>query len=400
MNEEIHKPKYDMNQLRELSKDFSVNNVLKHHAYQNKPLGFEDAYVLGVYTLYPYKEELEGIFDVDPVLAEKQSIAALCALHNKETYKDEKAAGQIAGITAAVFDYDIGLSTNGFLNLDIGCVMDNCGMGGDLYRTSNVSTLAALIASADGIPMGKHGSPGNTDSTGSSDFLEYLGVDLFSKPEVVEEALRRFNFGYTDALDTDYKSVHVQTHKSAHLAHMNDIIGPITNPLNPAMVKKRVLGVNHLIEPSIVAKAYNILNKEGITSLDHGLFIRGYVDSERNGGIDEASVFEGGTKVAELKDGVVDEYSLFADDFGIDTPSYVEPPRGKIGKAQFSKEILEGKVSGVHKDLVLANAAILQYLDKGIGFREGFKRSKDILESGEPFRNLENYISFTRGEVK
>jgi len=387
---------YSSEEIRELSNGFSINSILKHNAYQNKPLDFETAYLLGCLTLSPYKKGLEEVFRIEKGLAEKQSIAALCALHNRETYKKTGSPEQIAGICAAIFDYDIGMSDYGFLEADVDCAMDNCGMGGDLYRTPNVSTIAALIAAADGIPMCKHGSPGNTDSTGSSDFLEFCGVDLLAGKELVKEGLERFNFGYTDALDTRYKSIHVQTHKSARLAHMNDIIGPITNPLNPRLMKKRVLGVNHLIEPQVVAEAYQILNERGITHLEHGLFVRGFVDRDRNGGIDEVSIFRGGTSVAELINGEIIVYDLYAEDFGIRTHKYSEPPKGKEGKAKFSKEILDGKIEGMPKDLILANTAILYYLAKGIDFEEGFKRARESLESGEPANNLEKYIKHVR----
>lgn len=395
-----HMPLYSPEEVRELAKGFSVNYLLKHNAYQNKPLNFDTAYLLGVFTLSPYQRPLERVFKIDPALAEKQSIAALCALHNRETYTSVESSEQIAGICAAVFDYDIGLSENGFLEAEIEYAMDNCGMGGDLYRTPNVSTLAALIAAADGVNMCKHGSPGNTDSTGSSDFLGSCGVNLFADKELVKEGLQRFHFGYTDALDTKYKSIHLQTHNSAHVSHMNDIIGPITNPLHPRLMKKRCLGVNHLLEPRIVAEAYHILNQKGITSLEHGFFVRGFVDQERNGGIDEVSIFEGGTSVAELKDGNIKVYDLKANTFGISPRKYSEPPKGKKGKAKFSREILEGKINGMPRDLILANTAILYYLAEGVDFAEGFKRADVVLESGEPLKNLQRYTTFVGRQEK
>ena len=392
-----YKPLYSPDEIRDLARGFSVNHILKNNAHQNKPLDFRTAYILGVFTLYPHKEYLKGLFEVERELAERQSIATLCALHNRETYLGIRSPDQIAGICAAIFDYDISMSQFSFLETDLDYSMDICGMGGDLYRTPNVSTISALIAAADGIPLCKHGSPGNTDSTGSSDFLEFCGVNLFPDKEIVEEALTKFSFGYTDALDTRYKSIHVQTHKSAHLAHMNDIMGPITNPLHPKLMKRRVLGVNHLIEPRVVAEAYQILNEKGITYLEHGLFVRGFVDENRNGGIDEVSIFEGGTKVAELRRGRIEVYDLYAKDFGIGTQPYFEPPKGKLGKAKFSKEILEGKVEGAAMDLILANTAVLEYLARDISLEGGFERAKGVLKSAAAIRNLEGYIQFTGG---
>lgn len=365
--------------------------MLKQRAYRVRPLDFESSYLLGIYVLSPYSKAPRKLFRGNRRLAEIQSTAALCAFHNAGIYGSEASAEQIAGICAAVFDYDIAASESGFLAPDVEYAVDNCGMGGDLYRTPNVSTLAALIAAADGITVCKHGSPGNTDSTGSSDFLLHLGLDLFAPKECVEKSAGQLCFGYTDALDTRYKTIHVQTHKTAKLAHMNDIIGPITNPLDPKLMKRRILGVNHLMEPKRVAEAYRILNERGITNLQHGLFVRGFVDEGGNGGIDEASVF-GGTSVAELEYGSIKTYELRAEDFGIKTQPYEEPPEEK---AEFSRQILEGKVKGAPRDLVIANAALLEYLAKGIDIREGFSRSMEILESGKAREKAEEIVEFS-----
>jgi anthranilate phosphoribosyltransferase len=389
----IH-PVLSKDEISELAKEFSVNNILKHHAYQSKPLGFQEAYLLGVFSIYGYNPtQFPDTFQMDPTIVEKQSIAALCALHNSHLYTQKNAAAQIAGITAAVFDYDIRVSKNGFLNPNVEFCMDNCGMGGDLFRTPNVSTISALIAASQGIPFCKHGSPGNTDSTGSSDFMKHCGVNLFSDKANVEQAVELFNFGYTDAVDTGYKLIHVQTHKSAQLAHMNDIIGPITNPIIPEIMTKRIVGVNHLILPEVIAEAYQILNQKGVTNLQHGLFVRGFVDQKRNGGIDEISVFPGGSIVSELKQGEISSYELTAEDFGLPTADYFEVPSGKYGKAQFGKQILVGEITGAPRDLILANASIIFYL-QGHSLEEGTNIARNALESGAPLRNLEEFVKF------
>ncbi len=123
--------------------------------------------------------------------------------------------------------------------------------------------------------MCKHGSPANADQGkyGSSDFISLIcGIDNFADKKMIESCVKELGFGYTEACDTRYKGIHMQTHEVAQLPHMNDIIGPITNPLNPQKLTKRVLGVNHLILPGVVAEAYQILNHEGVTNLQHGFF--------------------------------------------------------------------------------------------------------------------------------
>ncbi len=377
----------------------NIKHILKNHAYRNIPLSFDEAYSLGEYVLEGCKGNK---------LAQIQSIAALCALHTKATYSWEEnknrekehndnhslpknAAEQIAGICAAVFEHDIAVSEFGFLNPNVPYAIDNCGMGGDLIITANISTIAAFIAASAGIPMCKHGSPANADEGkyGSSDFLSIIcGINTYATKKEIENCVEIYNFGYTEALDTRYKQIHIQTHRVAMLPHMNDIIGPMTNPLNPQKMTRRVLGVNHLISPRIIAEAYIILNKKRITHLKHGLFIRGFVDNARVKGIDELSICSSGTQVAELKDNKIQEYNLFARDFGIQPiPSYMVSPVGD--KGQYSLKILKGEIKGPRLELILANAAIIFYLaEKSENFKECYSMAKETMLSGKPYKTM------------
>ncbi len=369
-----------------------IKHFLKDHAYQNIPLTFDEAYSLGLYAL-------EGC--AGNQLAQIQSIAILSALHTRSTYAwqwsevaerhhghrlPQSAAEQIAGVCAAVFQNDIAVSEFGFLEPKVPYAMDNCGMGGDLIVTANVSTIAALIASADGIPMCKHGSPANADNGrhGSSDFVSLLGITTYATRSEVEQCVEAERFGYTEALDVRYKRIHLQTHKVAMLPHMNDIIGPITNPLSPQLMARRVLGVNHLVSPRVVAEAYQILNERGVTNLKHGIFVRGFADSCRYEGMDEVSICEGGTQVVELRDGAISERQLNAHDFGLNPvlPALVSPPRG-MSKGDFSLGILRGEVVGAPLEMVLANAALLFYLaERSQDLGECYVMAKAVHESG------------------
>ena len=257
------------------------------------------------------------------------------------------------------------MSQFGFLEPKVSFATDNCGMGGDLTVTANVSTIAAFIAAAAGIPMCKHGSPANADKGrhGSSDFISMLGINTYAHKDEVERCVANENFGYTECLDVRYKKIHLQTHRIAQIPHMNDIIGPVTNPLDNSVMKRRVLGVNHLVSPRVVAEAYKILNERGVTNLKHGIFIRGFADSCRYEGMDELSICEGGTQIAELQFSTIREYYLNADDFGFKAVSStaVSPPKG-MSKGDFSLNILRGKIAGPPLQMVLANAALLFYL--------------------------------------
>jgi anthranilate phosphoribosyltransferase len=373
----------------------NVKHFIKEHAARNIPLCFDEAYELGVYAM----EACKG-----GELASIQSIALLTALHNQATYAWTKngrkldhplpddSSEQIAGVCAAIFEHDLAKSSLGFLSPKVEYAMDNCGMGGDLTITANVSTLAAFIASADGIPMCKHGSPANADKGrhGSSDFIDLCGISRFGSKEIVEKGVEELSFGYTEALDRRYKHIHMQTHEIARLPHMNDVIGPITNPLSPKLLTRRVLGVNHLIPPTMVAKAYRILNRKGITHLDHGLFIRGFAEDKTEGGMDELSICDLGTQVVELNDGKIQEHWLKAEDFGIKSipVESVSPPDG-ISKGEFSLAILEGKAPLFPTQMVLANATLLFLLaERSNDLKKCYLLAEEVLLSGKAYERM------------
>lgn len=371
-----------------------IKHVLKYHAQQNIPLNFDEAYNLGEHVLRGCRGDCE---------AQVQGLMALSALHNKATYGwkwgerqveyhghylPKSSAEQIAGICAAIFEKDIAVSEFGFLEPDIPYAIDNCGMGGDLVVTANVSTVAAFIAVAAGIAMCKHGSPANADAGkyGSSDFISLIcGINEYASKKEVERCLEEIGFGYTEACDVRYKNIHIETHKVAKAPHMNDIIGPITNPLNPQKMTKKVVGVNHLIAPRIVAEAYQILNQKRVTHLRHGMFVRGFADESRYKGMDEVSICSGGTQVAELKDGIIKEYDLFASDFGLESiPVGAVEPIGN--KGEYSLNILQGNIGGPRLAFVLANAAIIFYLaGKAMDLKECYRLAEQTFRSGKSY---------------
>lgn len=367
---------------------------MKEHAYRNIPLDYEEAYDLGQYAL-------EGCNGNN--LAQIQSIAALCALHTKATYAfirknkkkrwrheiPENSSQQIAGICASIFNNDIAKSEFGFLRPQIHHAVDNCGMGGDLVATANVSTISAFIAAAANIPMLKHGSPANADSGrhGSSDFIDLCGINTYASKREIENCVTINKFGYTEALDTRYKLIHVQTHKIAHMPHMNDLIGPITNPLDPKLLDRRLLGINHLLRPKIVAEAYAILNEKKITNVKHALFVRGFVGSS---GIDELSTCKEGSVIAELKNNEITEYRLLPNDFGLKPakPASISPP-GNMSKGEFSMKILRGEITGPSLEMILANSALLFYIEgRSDDLKECYLQAEETFSSGKAYEKM------------
>ena len=68
-------------------------------------------------------------------------------------------------------------------------ILDTCGTGGGGSKLFNVSTSAAIVASAAGVPVAKHGNRSVTSNTGSTDVLEQLGVNIDASADVVPQCL-------------------------------------------------------------------------------------------------------------------------------------------------------------------------------------------------------------------
>jgi anthranilate phosphoribosyltransferase len=368
--------------------DIVVKDILKQKLYQNIPLWYDEAYALGTMAVAACKDR------ADPV-TRFQTIAALTAMHNKATYSHVgngkttpfSAAEQIAGLCAAIFEEDIAKSPSGFIRPNVPLAMDNCGMGGDLVVTANVSTLAGLIAASAGIPMCKHGSPANADDGrhGSSDFIELCGINPFMSRKQIEYAVEHYNFAYSEALDTNFKLIHLQTHRYAMVPHVNDLIGPITNPTHPSIMRRRVIGVNHLVHPKVVADAYRIMNQRGVTNMERVYVVRGKIDPSSSRGFDELSICIGGNDVYVLDGNDIVGYKLDASSFELPfaTLASISPPVG-MSKGEFSNRILHGEETGAARDMVLANAALLFMLanDDIMSPRKAYEVAYDTLTCG------------------
>src|SRR3984893_14834464 len=77
--------------------------------------------------------------------------------------------------------------------------IDIVGTGGDGHGTRNISTLAALIAAACGVPVAKHGNRATSSKSGASDVLSALGVGLELAAWEIEACIKEAGIGFMAA---------------------------------------------------------------------------------------------------------------------------------------------------------------------------------------------------------
>ncbi|NLE39843.1 MAG: anthranilate phosphoribosyltransferase [Pirellulaceae bacterium] len=226
-------------------------------------------------------------------------------------------------------------------------IIDVVGTGGDASRTFNISTAAALVTAAAGVPVAKHGNRAMTSRSGSADVLVELGVNIEADVPVVESCLEELGicFCYAPLLHQAMKHVsHVR--KKLGTPTLFNILGPLANPAGAAM---QLLGVSSPELQKLLAEALLLLNCK------RALVVHG------DEGLDEVSL-AGTTQVVEVQDDRQHAMEWNPEDFGM-TPVSLDDLRvdGPAQSAQRIRGILQGR-PGPATDVVVANAAAALWL--------------------------------------
>lgn len=260
-------------------------------------------------------------------------------------------------------------------------LLDMCGTGGDGSNTFNISTAAMFVAAAAGVKIAKHGGRSASSSSGSADVLEALGINITMSPEQVAESIERTGIGFmfAPAHHGAMKNI-AAVRKELGVRTIFNILGPLTNPANAA---NQLMGVFH---PDLVGIQVRVLERLGAR---HVLIVHG------KDGMDEGSL-GAATLVGELKDGVISEYEIHPEDFGV---SMVSNRTIKVNNREESaamiKEALDN-VDGPARDIVALNAGLAIYTgNKAPSIEEGLKTAYECLRSGAARAKLEEFRSYT-----
>jgi len=185
-------------------------------------------------------------------------------------------------------------------------LVDTCGTGGDGSRLFNVSTASALVVAAAGGRVAKHGNRSVTSTTGSADVLEAAGVNLNLTPPQVARCIEELGVGFMFAPAHHGAMKHaIGPRRELGLRTIFNMLGPLTNP---AGARRQVVGV---FDVSLCRVFVEVLAKLGS---QHVMALRS------EDGLDEISL-AAPTRVAELRNGQVSEYSIEPSQFGIERTS-------------------------------------------------------------------------------
>jgi anthranilate phosphoribosyltransferase len=146
-------------------------------------------------------------------------------------------------------------------------IVDTCGTGGDGSGTFNISTAAALVVAAAGVPVAKHGNRAITSQSGSADVLDALGVRIDHDAASAGAALRDIGFAFLFAPTFHPAMKHAgPTRREIGVRTAFNLLGPLTNP---AGAKRQMIGV---ADPSAAARIAEVLH---VLGTEHSIVVHG-----------------------------------------------------------------------------------------------------------------------------
>ena len=260
-------------------------------------------------------------------------------------------------------------------------LVDIVGTGGDGAHPFNISTCAPFVIAAAGGKVSKHGGRSVSSKSGSADAMEALGVNINLQPSQIADCIRDVGIGFMFAPNHHPAMKNVApVRKELGVRTIFNILGPLTNPASAPNI---LMGVFHEDLVGIQVRALQRLGAQ------HALVVYG------RDGLDEISL-GAGTLVGELKDGVVREYEIHPEDFGL----RMAGTRGlKVETPEESKAMLMGVLQGEPgpaRDIVCLNAgAALYAANVASSIADGLQRAQAAINSGAALKKLHELVAYS-----
>jgi anthranilate phosphoribosyltransferase len=295
----------------------------------------------------------------------------LLALNDKGETPDE-----IAGAAKAMRDAAERLDTGA---LD---VADSCGTGGDGAQTVNISTAAAFVVAAGGVPVAKHGNRSISSRCGSADVLERCGVKIEAAPAVSRRCLDAIAICFLFAPQYHQGVRHAMpVRRALGVRTIFNLLGPLANP---ALPRFQLVGV---YDPR---RCRTLAETLGLLGCERAMVVHG-------GGLDELAIHDT-TTAALLEGGEVRMTTITPESVGLERRALGDLVGGDPDdNAAWLSSLLAGGGSQAHRDAVALNAGALLWLcDKADTHRAGVQIAMQILESGSAAEHLARLAAMTQ----
>ncbi len=260
-------------------------------------------------------------------------------------------------------------------------VLEIVGTGGDKANSFNISTVSALVASAAGVPVAKHGNRASTSKCGAADVLEALGVRIDLPVKRSEEILRKIGMCFMFAQNYHLSMKYVApVRRELPVPTVFNILGPLTNPAGATM---QLMGV---YQEALVEPMAKVLSNLGV---EKAMVVYG------QDGLDEISA-SAPTTVCEIREGKwYTSYELTPEQFGLERCRKEELTGGDPEEnAGIARAILRGE-PGPKRNAVLLNAGAALHIAKGIPMEAAVREAAETIDSGKALAQLEALIALS-----
>jgi anthranilate phosphoribosyltransferase len=288
----------------------------------------------------------------------------LMALRTKGETVDE-----LEGFARAMLDMARAVETSG-------PVVDTCGTGGDRSGTFNISTIAAIVTTACGVRVAKHGNRAASSQCGSADLLEALGVRIDLDPAAVARCLEEAGIAFMFAPMFHPATAYVVgIRRELRVPTLFNFLGPLTNPARPTA---QVVGVS---DPRMLPLVAQVLARRGARAM----VFRG------EDGLDELTTAALST-VYETRDGDVRERMLDPSNLGFAKATDDDLRGGDVEtNAAIARDVLSG-APGPRRDVVLLNAAAaLDVAGTADSLEDGIAKAAAAIDDGRASAVLERW---------
>jgi len=259
-------------------------------------------------------------------------------------------------------------------------VLEIVGTGGDGSNSFNISTTAAIVIAAGGVPVAKHGNRAASSKSGAADVLEALGVDITIPPERSAELLSAIGICFLFAQNYHLAMKYVApVRRELGVRTVFNILGPLTSPAGANM---ELMGV---YDESLVEPLAQVMANLGVR--------RGMVFFGQDK-LDEISM-SAPTSVCEIKDGWFQSYEITPEQFGY-TRCAKDALKGgtPAENAAITRGILDGSDRGPRRCAVCMNAGAALYIaGQADSLEAGVTMAEGLIDSGAAARKLEAFIA-------
>jgi anthranilate phosphoribosyltransferase len=259
--------------------------------------------------------------------------------------------------------------------------IDIVGTGGDASGSYNVSTCAAFIVAAAGVPVAKHGNRALSSRSGAADVLAALGVRIDLTPIGIAACIEKAGIGFMFAPAHHAAMKHVGPARvELGTRTVFNLLGPLSNP---ASVRRQLVGV---FAPEWVRPLAEVLAALGT---ERAWVVHGE-------GLDELTT-TGVSRVAAVDNGAVTEFSVDAAELGL---ARVRPEALVGGDAQANAEALRGVLSGdggAYRDIACLNAAgALVIAGLAETLPEALATAQRVLDEGLALNRLDALVAVSQ----